>query len=632
MYIKHKLILLLFSLYNKNDSINVKSVKQNISKHPKIFFSSLSAAVATVTYIYSKKNKNSDNNNDLSKISNNNNNNINNNKVNKILDKKILESNIKEISLLDNKNVKTNSVSLNEIVKSNRDISTENIKKPIENKAPINYDKQSEEIINKFNSIRNKFSTFISENKKNNSNYYYDLLNKLEKEEIQYIIKIYNYLNESIYNKNFKNIDSYKDEKTKFIIENLHKNHNLYLTDDLALYNLIMNKNFCKALEEDSEFFEGFSDIHFEEFARNMNEINNSKDLFNIKYEDDGNGVKNKGYLIYNLSLDTFFKNKDFIKYMDKNKFLKEYKVDVQTDNNNCFVLSLIKNISIFIYKQTENINLSKKEKENFISQLLYELEILSESMTEFFKKYHNKNYDNIPQDEIIADFKKMRENYFNNTKNLDSIKSNLTIKLLDNNEFEDDSLRKITETLMKFCQYYICFIRGACHKDMNFAKHISFIEVGFINNDLFILNKKLEILPKIFNYNGILSLYSVNIIDSKDLKFINKLFNPFFFETLLDNSIENNGHFLSTVFMLEEEYTKFNIFSQKLKGKMKDIEEYRDTYYDIIPNIFIKDNIDNKRAFICNLDFTYVEADEKIKKEAENERIREDLLKKYGY
>jgi hypothetical protein len=294
------------------------------------------------------------------------------------------------------------------------------------------------------------------------------------------------------------------------------------------------------------------------------------------------------------------FHNQDFIEYIKKNESLRDYNLNNNGGGrNNCYVISLMHMITTYMFKIKENENLTKEEKEKFLSELLCEYEIVSLSMENFLKT-NNKNQNNNKVLRIKDDFEKEVKSFANGFNDYENLKQKYKINF-DNN---DDMCKKISEILSKFFYYYLAFVRSSSYKDQNFSQDFEVLEdrLGVFfwgDKDIFSGIKDFKILNNIFNLdhlegNGIMLSTSTNKEHRYYKNYPNTKFkNPLLFEQY--NS--NDKHFTCKVLMTPDEYASYKAFLENLQEYINGIGT--EQFNDVIPYNF------KNKDFFSKLDLT---------------------------
>lgn len=566
MSIKNKLVLLLFSLYNKNDSINVQSVKTNIFKITISIIAAISVPVMYVTF--SEKNKSTSGNSSKEDSSNNN------------------EKEPQDIKDEEKQNIKD---------EKKKDIKDEEIEKPIKNQEISStngytpsftprwsggdsfrsYEEKTKNIqisFDNFKNIRVKILTIYEEiSKINKEDILEKVFAKLKESEVILLTLIYNYYNKEFY-ENLDEINQLsilnKEEKEFLLKIKNTKNTNLFTYKEL--YELAINNMFYK----DVNFL-----INKNTYNDNDEKINKfiSINDFAIKINKETE-VENNQYIYIKTYVPDFIymeNDKSLMNYIENHKNLIEYEINNMRNgnhNNNCYMYSLLDVIKTHIYKISQNPFENIGNKEAYISEILYEYELASNSMEEFLEKY-NKNQQNKNQKAIRIDFQIMLNNFLNKDNFVD-IKNSTKINILDNGDFDDDNLKIITNVLTKFFYYYLAFVRGPYYKDNRKLQNNDYIDnqdicIPFLADDA---KKYFPILSNLFNTpTGIMiseDVYGERAHFKLKNKQTSKIFNSFFFEQFNFN----NGHFICKFFMTNQQYDKYFKFLKQLQNNISNI------------------------------------------------------------
>jgi hypothetical protein len=439
-----------------------------------------------------------------------------------------------------------------------------------------------EQYINLKERFNEYYEDFIKKNQKfSQEDIINHLINKFSEKEIEYIMTIYHFLDNEFYRETKKIKKDHFDklsESSQNIIEELINSQNYSLYEDKNIFKLIFENKYSKIIKSSN-------------YVNFINEINQIEQIFEsedyIKSNEDVRD-KNQGYLLQKINMEELFKNQDFITYMKKKESLKKYNLNNSGEKNNCYFYSLIHMITVHIFKIKEDKNLTKTEKEKFISDLLYEYEIVSLSMEEFLKESHNNENKN--------DMKLIQKNFNTSTKNFFNKfqYNNQASKInLDNEDFYNT----VSKVLSKFFYYYIALARGPYCKDYDFAQDYRFIDTSefgepfWLDSKIFSSIKEFKILPNIFSYdNGVMKSHDSTKYKIKHFHY-KHIYNPLLFEQYN----EDDRHFTCNVLMTPEEYNAYKEFLTKLQTAINQIDKTK--FENIVPFNF-KD-----RDFLVDLD-----------------------------
>lgn len=417
-----------------------------------------------------------------------------------------------------------------------------------------------------------------------------EAIDLLSQEDLFYIKKLYDFVNEQFYINTLNKINnSNLSKKSQDILQEIKNKRNFFLYDKKVLFELLYDNLYeidinhlinCKGTNKKEIF------TNVENFIKEINnQLNTDKKIRSLyKYiNNKDEKKKHEGFLIQNINLEDLLKN---FRYLP----LIEYELNNSDNKNNCYFFSLMHMITVHIFKIKEDNNLNKNQKEEFLGKLLGEYETVSEALKEFLKNTHTHSYQNRTEDEIRKEFTIHMENFFTN-----KIKDNkkIIINLLDNGDFSINDFSKISEILNSFFYSYISFARGAFYKNCDFAQDFEFMDTGHLGEDLW-ANAKLNILNNIYSINkkGLMSSVDNNLQNQKYF-YNSKIFNPLLFEQYNDD----NRHFTCKILMTTEEYFKYKEF---LKNLQKEINKFNtNKFEEIIPYNFIN------RDFLVPLNLT---------------------------
>ena len=233
----------------------------------------------------------------------------------------------------------------------------------------LNNDLEKNDLYKRFQTIKLKLQeAYEEENIKNkvDENLFYNNIFQqktfLSEEEHIYINLICRYIDDNTI-KNFKKIQEMNNlsEEEKEILDIFIKQIDFYSNNILSLFkgNIEYTYDFKTSVDFNilNSKIKNTVSIKFE----SITEKNSKEEIFKIILPN----IKN------------IFMEENFTKHMEQNTNLKKFTLENIHTNNNCLIYYLMQGKVIHLFKKKEDVCLTKNEKEDYISQLLYEYTLL---------------------------------------------------------------------------------------------------------------------------------------------------------------------------------------------------------------------------------------------------------------
>ena len=522
-------------------------------------------------------------------------------------------------------NISNRIKSLEKDINKLKNKETLNNKKSIDNNISIIFDKNNNTMISKESKLRpkNKIKYTISQ-KSFVKNY---LFEKDDKPNIKYNT------NNNSYSKKIHKIKMQKENTKSQIYKKMNNYNNIIHEKKNSLFNMKSNLN-KRANTKDS--YKDFSKIslskNFEQNKKNkykidyINESNNLYNLYKIKIKSDDFPAKNKNY--HYMSVDKSNTNYE----INDNEIIKDFMNNSNTKNKNDNIVNSIKDN---IDKDDKDINnMGKLEYEFEIRHLKKKRNLLKHKNKEIITKLDeikNKNIkiqNNIVQEEknnqkIMNNIITLNKNYIShmNPNGLESIESS------SNRSFNDDfSLKNIILNIMdiKF-DYENNILFNDFIEGINELLNISFLNNNNFNDNILKkikeninieqnLKKSNDKYKKVFKENDKYLTYFKSLLKELNLQNYEELYN--FVQNMFVKNIKENERMKQIQKALINDTAPDNqkLMKEKENIKRKIANQYS---HSVNQNIF-NNNVNN----CYKTKKTYIDKDNRIKEKKINNYI----------